>query len=173
VRSSARFAGNDGENNASTYEHQSRRFADRASGLWMGAENSLQKRPAGHESIEIQQRFPINLWGLRILLHHDGTRTTIFESRGDTFLSFADVLWSADNKELAVFICGNPPLRMAYSLSKNRSLPFGRMRSDVAGHIQADYHLVTNKMSVDETFLWACTEGKEAFLRRYPEAAVR
>src|SRR5260370_2049207 len=105
------------------------------------------KKPAGRESVEIQQRFPINLWGLRILLHHDGTRTTIYESRGDTFLSFADVLWSADNEELAVFICGNPPLRMEYSLSKNRSLPFDRMRSGGAAHIQADYHPVRNTMS--------------------------
>jgi hypothetical protein len=67
-----------------------------------------------------------------------------------------------------VFICGNPPLRMAYSLTENRSVPFEQMRSDVAAHIQADYHLVPNQMSVDETFLWACTEGKEAFLRRSP-----
>jgi len=124
------------------------------------------KKPAGSESIEIQQWFPVSMWGIRILLHQNGSTKTLYESRGDTFLLFADVLWSPDN-EVAVFTCGNPALRMAYSLTANSFLPFERMRSGVAAHIQADYHLAPSKMSVDETFLWACTDGREAFSQHH------
>jgi len=125
------------------------------------------KHPRGGDSVEIQQRFPVNLWGIRILLHRKGSAKTLYEKRGDTFLTFVDVFWSVDSKELAVFTCGSPSLRMAYNLTDDHSLPFVQMQSDVAAHIRTEYHLDSNKMSDEDTLLWACTDGQDAFSRHH------
>jgi hypothetical protein len=132
------------------------------------------KQGRGSASIEIQQPFPANGWGLRVILRINESAKTLYEVRGDTFLEFADVSWSADNSRVTVFTCGTPYLQLAYDLTGNHSLLFGPLQSAAASHIRFEYHLDQNKMRDEDTFLWACSaDGKEAFLRRYPDAVPR
>jgi hypothetical protein len=99
---------------------------------------------------------------------------TLYEVRGDTFLEFADVFWSADKSNVTVFTCGTPYLQLAYDLSSDHPLPFAPLQSVAAAHIRAEYHLDQNKMHDEDTYLWACSaDGKDAFLRRHPEAIPR
>ena len=134
---------------------------------------TLFSSPTGSTSLEIQQRFRFNLWGIRVLLHKGESIRTLYEMRGDTFLTFMDVFWSTDNRSLAVFTCGLPSLRMAYDLIGDRALPFDELQPGMTAHIRTEYHLDPKNMSDKETLLWACTDGRETFAQRHPEAVVR
>jgi len=132
------------------------------------------KQSQGNAYVEIQQPFPVNGSGTRVLLYNNGSTKVLYEVRGDTFLEFADVFWSADGKDMAIYTCGVPYLELAYNLANNQSIPFPQVRTGVAAHIRSEYHLEEHNKSDKKTFLWACSQdGKIAFLRRHPEAAPR
>jgi hypothetical protein len=134
---------------------------------------AIFKNSAGNASVEIHQTLPVNGWGIRVVLRRNDSTKILYERGEDTFLTFTDVSWSADNKYFGVLICGNPPLRMGYSLTAERLIPFSEVRSDLAAHIRTEYHLDPNKMSDEDTLLWACIDGQDAFSRHHPEAAAR
>lgn len=125
-------------------------------------------------SVEIQQPFPANGWGIRVMLASKGNVTTLYQLRGDVFLDFADVAWSPDDTAVAVFTCGTPPLRIGYSLASSTFLPFKDMQAMAEAHIRGTYRSDMKGTSDTDTFDWACSSmGKEAFLRRHPGASPR
>jgi hypothetical protein len=124
-------------------------------------------------NVQIQQPFPANGWGLRVLLQSKGYSKTLYELRGDVFLDFADVAWSAGNGAVVVLTCGTPPIRLAYNLTNNTFIPFASMESTVVAHIYAQY-LGERKMSDRDVLEWACSsDGRDAFYQRYPGVSPR
>lgn len=131
---------------------------------------------AGSEGgeVKILQPFPANGWGIRVRLNSKGHEKTLYELRGDVFLDFADVAWSKSNGTVAVFTCGTPPIRLAYSLIESSFIPFSKAEHVVAAHIRDEYHLAEQETSDNETFDWACSsEGRTAFLKLHPSSAPR
>lgn len=129
--------------------------------------------PVPGVAIEIQQPFPANGWGLRVVLATPGNFTTLYQLRGDVFLDFAEVAWSRDGESLAIFSCGTPALRIRYKLAETKVLAFEDARSAVAAVIRSEYGL-SSLQADDRTFEWACSQdGKAAFLRRHPGARPR
>ena len=121
--------------------------------------------------IDIQQPFPANGWGLRILLKNRETTKVMYEVRGDVFLNFADVAWSEPSQTVRIFVCGTPTVRVAYDMKRGASVPFDRIESILATDIKSRYHVNGNTKEVYE---WACAdEGESAFLRAHPGAAPR
>lgn len=130
---------------------------------------------SSHIAVEIQQPFPANGWGIRVLLITDeGTPTTLYELRGDVFLDFADVAWSQNDTAVAIFTCGTPPIRLGYSPAEHKFIPFNELRSVTAEHIRREYAADKQGISDSDILSWACsTGGKDAFLRLHPDASPR
>lgn len=129
--------------------------------------------PSPGTLIEVQQPFPANGWGLRLELKSKGATMMLYQLRGDVFLDFVDVAWAQDGNRVAIFTCGTPPIRLAYSLVTGHNIPFQGMESVLATKILRDYHLDEHR-SGREIFDWACSdEGKRRFLEVHPEAVPR
>lgn len=129
--------------------------------------------PSRGTSLEVQQPFPANGWGIQFELRSKGSTKTLYNLRGDVFLDFVDAAWSPDSSRVAVFTCGTPRVRLAYSLATGRDIPFQEMESAMAADIRHRYHLDELLMNGD-VFDWACSdEGKRRFLESYPEAVSR
>jgi hypothetical protein len=125
------------------------------------------------DALEIRQPFPANGWGIQVVLSGKDARKTLYELRGDVFLDFADVAWANDDGVVAVFTCGTPALRMAYGRGDADSTPFSQMEPAVAAHIRERYRL-DPKLSDKSVLEWACSpDGKDAFLKLYPDAVAR
>src|SRR5260370_37898366 len=124
----------------------------------------------GHSRVEIYQPFPINEAGISVILVENGRTVTLLERRADTFLEFVDVLWS-DQESVAVYACG--AVEVAYDLRVQKPIPFSVLRSRVAQHIRAAYQVPRNIVGEDAVFSWACFDGREEFLKRYPSAKGR
>lgn len=131
---------------------------------------SFQARD-GSKSIQLLQPFPANGWGLEVRLITRADRRTLYRARGDVFLEFAQVYWSPDNKTVAIFTCGTPALRMAYKIRANAEVPFLSVENNVQAAIKETY---AGQYRSGDALEWACSyEGKQAFYRRYPDAASR
>ena len=129
--------------------------------------------PSNSETVEIDQPFPINGAGIRVLLNANRTSKTLYELRVDAFLDFAAVAWSTAG-DVAVFTCGTPPLRLAYSLKDSGPIPFSRMEVSLISDLRKEYALDAAGLSDKGVLEWACSsEGKRAFLKRYPAAKPR
>ena len=127
--------------------------------------------PSAGRVLYIEQPFPANGWGVRVVLKNGGSVKVLYEIRGDVFLDFADAAWSADGEKVALFSCGTPPLRMAYDLRSTRTRPFDQSETLVAAHIRSSYHV---QGKAPDVFQWACSdEGKTAFLHAHPGARAR
>ena len=135
------------------------------------------RAPSETALIEIQQPFPANGWGIRVLLEAKGQRKTIYTMRGDVFLDFADAAWSKDGETVAVFTCGTPFVRLAYNVATNNFVSFSNMEQTLAAHIRKEYkeYRPTVQDRADSATLeWACSqEGKNTFSSRYPNSAPR
>jgi hypothetical protein len=125
----------------------------------------------GHSRIEVHQPFPINEAGVRVLLVENGQTTNLFERRADTFLEFVDVYWAPDQSSVAVYACGS--VELAYDLKAHKPLPFSAMRPGIAQHIRVEYQVPKSIAGPDAVLSWACFDGRDEFLKRYPRAAGR
>lgn len=124
-------------------------------------------------SVMIAQPFPANGWGIRVVLNNKKAPKTLYEVRGDVFLDFAEVAWSPDGEQVAVFTCGTPALRMAHNIADDRSVPFVQMEAAMALRVRAAYRL-DNQMSNNDIFNWACSsDGVDHFSRLHPNASPR
>ena len=132
----------------------------------------VARAPSEKTSIEIQQPFPANGWGVRIVLRTKDRTETLYELRGDVFLDFADVVWTVGEDSLAVLTCGTPSIRVAYNSRTSSFMPFSQMEPIIAAHIRSEYGITDRTDTA--TFDWACSaEGKDAFLHRHPDAKPR
>jgi hypothetical protein len=130
--------------------------------------------PSQGTVLEIEQPFPANGWGIRIVLRTKNVTKALYQIRGDVVLNFADVAWAKDEGVVAVFTCGTPAVRLAYSVANGNELPFAQMQPMVAAHIRAGYHLDRKTATEKDTFEWACSsDGRAAFLRAHPGASPR
>jgi hypothetical protein len=126
--------------------------------------------PSTHESVEIDQPFPINGAGIRVLLNANRTSKTLYELRVDAFLDFATVVWSSAG-DVAVFTCGTPPLRLAYSAKDSQPIPFASMEASLVSDLRKEYELGASRISDKGVLEWACSsDGKREFLRHHPDA---
>ncbi len=123
-----------------------------------------------HSRVEIYQPFPINEAGIRVVLVEHDHIVLLLERRADTFLSFIDVYWTPDRRSVAVYSCGSGEI--AYDLKARKPIPFSSLRSGVAQHIRTMYQLPADIISEDAVFRWACLDGQEQFLKRYPGAVA-
>ena len=124
-------------------------------------------------SIEINQPFPANGWGLQVLLTKGARRKVLYKLRGDVFLDFADVT-SSKQGTVVIFTCGTPALRLAYDLKRDDFISFSGVRQISAAHIRQVYMPVLGSPLDEKTFEWACSqEGNLAFRRRYPGSRPR
>ena len=116
----------------------------------------------------------MNGWGLKVVLRERDRNVTLFEARGDTFMSFAHVVWPKNGDAVGVFVCrGGDPVNVAYDRMNRRQVPFVSLQKAMAADIRAIYHPVVSSASDDALFRWACNDGETAFLKRYPNAKVR
>lgn len=122
--------------------------------------------------VRVLSPYPLDSAGLAIVLQTRAGAKDLYRSRGDVFLFFFDIYWSADNK-LAIITCGNPSLRIAYDVQRSRSLEFQHFEVEMAQVIRQNYNLT--KMRDPKSVLdWACKEeGRNAFLERFPSAISR
>lgn len=136
-----------------------------------GWENKMWfQSPDGNSTIRIRQPFRRNEGGIQIILSHRGDDYSLYSNRTDTFLTFAHVYWASSNA-VAVFTCGTPGLRLAYSVPDLRSLNFRDFEAAVRGDLRSKYRSALNELEGDP-FEWACSfEGRQIFLDRYPGAA--
>ena len=130
--------------------------------------------PLSGTALEIQQPFPTNGWGMRVVLKTSPVTKVLYEVRGDVFLDFADGVWSANGTMVALFTCGTPPVKIAYDVDHGVDMAFANAQSMIAAHIRSSYHLDTRNATDKDAFEWACSsEGRSAFLRAYPGALAR
>jgi hypothetical protein len=129
----------------------------------------------GEGRVEIEEPFPINGSGLRIVHESHGEKATLLEVRADTFLSFADAVWTQDGSTVAVFICrGGPDIRVAYDVKNHHPLAFTEaFKKMLANDIRNRYRPSNASGSDELVFRWACSEGQQPFLSRYPDAVAR
>ena len=125
--------------------------------------------PHSSARVTILQPFPINEAAVKVILSQNGSKTELFYRRADTFLEFADAWWAPDGSTVAVYLCGITGI--AYDLKGRKPLPFSTVRSNIAEHIRAQYHLSNADKDDDATLSWACSEeARRMFLTRYPKA---
>lgn len=131
------------------------------------------RSPSSTKTVVLDQPFPMNMSGLRILLTTKEHTKTLYSARGDTFVEFADVAWSDHETITVVFTCGSPAVRLAYRSKDETFIEFAQMLPLLMRHIRDHYHLDPS-ITDDHTSAWACSsEGKAAFLRLYPSARAR
>ena len=123
--------------------------------------------PDGKSEIEIQQKLPINYWGLRVTLTASGKEIVLLEQRGDSAIKFSHVYWEGDGSAVAVYGCGIQNLSVAYSIKGSRLIPFDRLAGKVAASIRAEYGLPPDKDD-KEVFVWTCSWGEDAFAKKHP-----
>jgi hypothetical protein len=127
--------------------------------------------PTAGKALYVEQPFPANRWGIRVVLKNGSDVKVLYEIRGDVFLEFADAAWSSDGRRVTLFGCGTPPLRISYDLRSAATRPFDEGQSLVAAHIRSIYHVQGKDR---EVFEWACSdEGNNAFLHAHPSARAR
>jgi hypothetical protein len=116
----------------------------------------------------VEQPFPADGWGVRVVVRNGNEVKVLYELRGDVFLDFADAAWSADGEKVTLFLCGTPPLRIGYDIKTGKMRRFDQSESMMAAHIRSNYHIQGKDR---EIFEWACSDvGKAAFLRAHPSA---
>lgn len=126
--------------------------------------------PKAGEAIYIEQPFPANGWGIRVVLKDGAATKILYEMRGDVFLRFADAVWSPDGGKVTLFTC-TPPLQISYDIRSGTMLPFESSRSAIAAHIRSTYDIKGNDRDV---FEWAWSDnGNNAFLHAHPGARAR
>lgn len=126
---------------------------------------------SGVTGIEIQQPFPLNEAGVRVILKRRAGDVTLYTERADTVLSFADAVWVKEEDSVAVFACiGSRSIREAYSLTRNAPIPFDSLRSNLARKIRNEYKVASDPDDPESVFTWACSQGEHAFFQRYPSA---
>jgi hypothetical protein len=129
--------------------------------------------PSNRASVEIDQPFPINGAGIRIVVNANGVSKTVYELRVDAFLDFAAVAWSPVD-DLAIFTCGTPSIKLAYSVSQSHPIPFTSMEPLLVSSLRRDYRLSHIGLKDEDVLEWACSpSGKHEFLGHYPSAAPR
>lgn len=123
--------------------------------------------------IDIEQPFPANGWGLRVVLHDRKVTKTLYAIRGDVFLDFAAVTWTPNGDTAAILICGTPRVELAYKISQEAFQPFAGSIPTMASHIRSMYHLAP-LTDVTDPIDWACSPaGKGAFAKAFPESVPR
>jgi hypothetical protein len=122
--------------------------------------------PNGSAQVEIEQKLPVNLWGLRTVLVSRGQTIVLKEQRGDSDVSFAEVYWEKDSGAVAVYACGIQRLKVAYSLKEGRALPFDPFEAKIAARIRDEYRRPADEKDA-EVFAWACVHGGDEFHRRF------
>ena len=130
--------------------------------------------PSADAVLRIEQPFPANGWGTRVILQGRSGSKVLYQIRGDVFLDFVDVAWSPKGDAVGVFTCGTPALRIAYDVGNGREYRFAQMERLIVEHIRSRYLLGKTSLTAREVLEWACSsEGKTAFLHAYPSAAPR
>lgn len=130
---------------------------------------TFQER-GGTATVIIYQPFPINEAGMKVVLVDGSHNITLIERHADTFLHFVNVYWTADHHSVAVFTCGS---EVAYDRSSGVFTPFSEFSARVAEQIRQEYRVSTGVGDDRAVFSWACAEGSDEFLKRYPEARAR
>ena len=131
--------------------------------------------PDGHHQIVILQPWLMNPWGFRIDLVTPNDKRTVYSQRGDVFIYFVHVCWSADSLSFALLATGSTTIDFAYDIKSNREIPFDRLKDAMAASIRGEYHLDRDKAGNPINPIdWASSHAAHvAFSDLHPEAVTK
>ncbi len=122
-------------------------------------------------AVELDQPFPINASGIRVVLRTKSGSVTLLDVRGDSYVSFADAWFSPDHRFVAVYACtAGPKVELAYDLAAGKKVEFKQFQAKVAQQIGREYGFTSSADDNAEVFGWACLNASDAFLKKYPHA---
>jgi len=122
--------------------------------------------PSRQSMVEIWQTRVANQLGTRVQLVSEGNPTVLYETPGKALIYFIHVVWSPDERRVAIVGSGDIRFELAYDLPRRVSIPFDALRQQVADSIAMTYHVPEEQDPIQ----WAASNRAHlAFLKLHPE----